>query len=134
MQNNLRFRKLRKENDMKDKDKNEGKGLQIFNNPEFGEIRTTVIDGEPWFVGKDVAMALGYGNPRQGIASHVDAEDKGVQKCKVRRRQLKPWARKVKNYFEKFGELVLMAFMGIGTAVLLAQFFGVMIGAIDPRP
>lgn len=65
---------------MKDKDKNEGKGLQIFNNPEFGEIRTTVIDGEPWFVGKDVAMALGYGNPRQGIASHVDAEDKGVQK------------------------------------------------------
>ena len=53
---------------------------------------------------------------------------------KVRRRQLKPWARKVKNYFAKFGELVLMAFMGIGTAVLLAQFFGVMIGAIDPRP
>lgn len=51
-----------------------------------------------------------------------------------RRRQLKPWARKVKNYFEKFGELVLMAFMGIGTAVLLAQFFGVMIGAIEPRP
>lgn len=54
--------------------------LKIFNNPEFGEVRTTVIDGEPWFVGKDVAEALGYGNPRQGIASHVDAEDKGVQK------------------------------------------------------
>ena len=50
------------------------------------------------------------------------------------RRQLKPWARKVKNYFEKFGEVVLMAFMAVGTAVLLAQFFGVMIGAIDPRP
>lgn len=65
---------------MKDKDKSKDKELQIFNNPEFGEIRTTVIDGEPWFVGKDVAMALGYGNPRQGIASHVDAEDKGVQK------------------------------------------------------
>lgn len=42
--------------------------------------------------------------------------------------------KKLKEKFEKFGEVVLMAFMGIGTAVLLAQFFGVMIGAIDPRP
>lgn len=50
------------------------------------------------------------------------------------RRQLKPWARKLKEKFEKFGEVVLMAFMAVGTAVLLAQFFGVMIGAIDPRP
>lgn len=41
---------------------------------------------------------------------------------------------KAKEKFEKFGELVLMAFMAVGTAVLLAQFFGVMIGAIDPRP
>lgn len=57
-----------------------------------------------------------------------------MQPRKMRRRQLKPWARKVKTYFEKFGELVLMAFMAVGTAVLLAQFFGVMIGAIDPRP
>lgn len=40
--------------------------------------------------------------------------------------------KKLKEKFEKFGELVLMAFMGIGTAVLLAQFFGVMIGAIEP--
>lgn len=57
-----------------------------------------------------------------------------MQPRKVRRRQLKPWARKVKETFEKFGEVVLMAFMAVGTAVLLAQFFGVMIGAIDPRP
>lgn len=57
-----------------------------------------------------------------------------MESRKVRRRQLKPWARKVKTYFEKFGELVLMVFMAVGTAVLLAQFFGVMIGAIDPRP
>lgn len=57
-----------------------------------------------------------------------------MESRKVRRRQLKPWARKIKTYFEKFGELVLMAFMGIGTVVLLIQFFGVMIGAIDPRP
>ena len=54
--------------------------MQVFNNPEFGKVRTVVINNEPWFIGKDVAMALGYGNPRQGIASHVDAEDKGVQK------------------------------------------------------
>lgn len=40
--------------------------------------------------------------------------------------------KKLKEKFEKFGEAVLMAFMGIGTAVLLAQFFGVMIGAIEP--
>lgn len=57
-----------------------------------------------------------------------------MQPRKVRRRQLKPWARKAKEKFEKFGEVVLMAFMAVGTAVLLAQFFGVMIGAIDPRP
>lgn len=57
-----------------------------------------------------------------------------MQSRKMRRRQLKPWARKVKETFEKFGEVVLMAFMAVGTAVLLAQFFGVMIGAIDPRP
>lgn len=42
--------------------------------------------------------------------------------------------KKLKEKFEKFGEAVLMAFMAVGTAVLLAQFFGVMIGVIDPRP
>ncbi len=42
--------------------------------------------------------------------------------------------KKLKEKFEKFGEAVLMAFMAVSTAVLLAQFFGVMIGAIDPRP
>lgn len=52
------------------------KELQIFNNPEFGEIRTIEIDGEPWFVGKDVAAALGYEKPRNAIAAHVDEEDK----------------------------------------------------------
>ena len=55
-----------------------------------------------------------------------------MESRKARRRQLKPWARKVKNYFEKFGEAILMAFMGIGTAVLLAQFFGLMLGVIEP--
>lgn len=52
--------------------------LQIFNNPEFGEIRAVELDGEPWFVGKDMAAALGYSDTAQAIRSHVDDEDKGV--------------------------------------------------------
>ncbi len=56
-------------------------GLMIFSNTDFGEIRTTAIDNEPWFVGKDVAVALGYTNPRKAMADHVDEEDKGVTKC-----------------------------------------------------
>lgn len=50
--------------------------LQIFDNKEFGEVRTVVIDSEPWFVGKDVAEALGYSNSRKAIQDHVDDEDK----------------------------------------------------------
>lgn len=51
---------------------------EIFNHPEFGNLRCIEIDGEPWFVGKDVATALGYKNPRQGIVTNVDETDKGV--------------------------------------------------------
>ena len=50
--------------------------LQIFNNPEFGEIRTVEVDGEPWFVGKDVTLALGYSDTDQALRKHVDEEDK----------------------------------------------------------
>ena len=50
--------------------------IQIFENAMFGKIRTTVIDGEPWFIGKDVATALGYAKPENAIANHVDEEDK----------------------------------------------------------
>ena len=50
----------------------------IFNNPEFGEIRTVGLDGEPLLVGKDVALALGYTNPQKAIRDHVDDEDKTV--------------------------------------------------------
>lgn len=50
--------------------------LQVFSYTESHQIRTTVIDGEPWFVGKDVALALGYSNTKQALADHVDAEDK----------------------------------------------------------
>lgn len=52
--------------------------IKIFENPEFGSIRTVEQNGEPWFVGKDVATALRYSNPRKAIADHVDKEDKGV--------------------------------------------------------
>lgn len=52
--------------------------LQIFNSPEFGDIRAVEMDGEPWFVGKDMATALGYSNPRDALAKHVDDEDKNT--------------------------------------------------------
>lgn len=52
--------------------------LTVFQNQEFGRLRTAEIDGEIWFVGKDVARALGYKNPQEAIRYHVDAEDKGV--------------------------------------------------------
>ena len=55
--------------------------LKIWENPEFGELRVVDMDGEPWMVGKDVAQALGYTNPRKALADHVDEEDKGVTKC-----------------------------------------------------
>lgn len=50
--------------------------LMIFNNPEFGEIRTIEADGAPWFVGLDVATALGYQNGSRDINRHVDEEDR----------------------------------------------------------
>lgn len=50
--------------------------LQIFNSPEFGAIRTIEKDGEPWFVGKDVAEILGYTNTPKAIKDHIDYEDK----------------------------------------------------------
>lgn len=50
--------------------------LKLFNNPDFGEIRALELDGQPWFVGKDVATALGYAKPENALASHVDDEDK----------------------------------------------------------
>lgn len=55
--------------------------IKIFENTEFGSVRTIAIDGEPYFVGKDVAVILGYSNPRDALAKHVDDEDKGVAKC-----------------------------------------------------
>ena len=50
--------------------------LQIFENPEFGTVRTITVEGKPHFVGKDVAEILGYSNPRKAIIDHVDEDDK----------------------------------------------------------
>lgn len=50
--------------------------LQIFNSPEFGQVRIVQQNGEPWFIGKDVAEILGYSNTKDAIAKHVDDEDK----------------------------------------------------------
>ena len=48
----------------------------VFDNADFGEVRTVVIDGEPWFLGKDVAQCLGYSNTQKAIRDHIDEEDK----------------------------------------------------------
>lgn len=50
--------------------------IKIFNNADFGQVRTLVIDNEPWFVGKDVAAALGYAKPENAMSTHVDNDDK----------------------------------------------------------
>lgn len=50
--------------------------ITTFNNEEFGNVRTLTIDGNPWFVGKDIAECLGYSKARNAISSHVDNEDK----------------------------------------------------------
>lgn len=50
--------------------------LQIFENPEFGAVRTVELNGDPWLVGKDVAKALGYAKPENAIGTHVDSDDK----------------------------------------------------------
>ena len=55
--------------------------VQLFKSADFGEIRTLIMDNEPWFVGRDVAEILGYSNSRDALAKRVDEEDKGVAKC-----------------------------------------------------
>ena len=51
--------------------------LKVFQNKEFGEVRSLIIGGEPWFVGKDVTNILGYKNGSRDINRHVDEEDRG---------------------------------------------------------
>lgn len=52
--------------------------IKIFENPEFGKVRTVEIDGKPYLAGKDVAEALGYANPQKAIRDHTDIEDRTV--------------------------------------------------------
>ena len=55
--------------------------LQIFKNDEFGEIRTIVVNGEPMFVGRDIAGILNYNEPNKAITRHVDEDDR--MKCPI---------------------------------------------------
>jgi prophage antirepressor-like protein len=57
--------------------------IKVFENPEFGKVRTTLISNEPWFVGKDVADALGYERPTDATRKHVDDDDRGVAKIET---------------------------------------------------
>ena len=57
--------------------------LKIFENAEFGQVRTVIINNEPWFVGKDVAEILGYSEPRSAVSKKVDEEDRGVAKMET---------------------------------------------------
>ena len=52
--------------------------IKVFNSPEFGEVRTIEINGEAWFIGREIAELLGYSNTRDALARHVDAEDKNT--------------------------------------------------------
>ena len=52
--------------------------VQLFTNPTFGSVRVVMQNDEPWFVGKDVAEALGYANTKDAILSHVDEEDRRI--------------------------------------------------------
>ncbi len=52
--------------------------IMTFVNEEFGSVRSTVINGEPWLVGRDIAIMLGYTEAAKAVRTHVDEEDKGV--------------------------------------------------------
>lgn len=57
----------------------ENKLVKVFENKDFGKVRTVMIDNEPWFVGKDVADALGYVDINKAVAMHVDDDDKKLK-------------------------------------------------------
>lgn len=57
--------------------------LKIFKNPDFGQVRVIEQNGEPWFVGKDVAEILGYEKPTDAVRKRVDSEDRGLSKMET---------------------------------------------------
>ena len=75
--------------------------LQIFENPDFGQVRMVMIEDNPYFVGKDVAEILGYKNPNEAIQDHVDNEDKFLRSS-MGSEMLKLFS-SVKNIQNKFG-------------------------------
>lgn len=73
----------------------------VFNNEEFGKVRTVTINNEPWFVGRDVAVILGYKNPNEAVLEHVDEEDKFIRS--ERGREMLKLFSSVKEIQELFG-------------------------------
>jgi prophage antirepressor-like protein len=65
--------------------------IKIFNNEEFGSVRVMEIDGEPWFVGKDITTILGYTNPTKAMQDHVDKEDMSFNETLKLSRQSGAW-------------------------------------------
>ena len=57
--------------------------LQVFENPEFGKVRSVNVNGEPWLVGSDVATSLGYADAQKAIKNHVDEDDKLIRQISV---------------------------------------------------
>lgn len=57
--------------------------LEVFENKEFGKVRTVLVNNEPYFVGKDVAEILGYESPSAAVSKKVDAEDRGLSKMET---------------------------------------------------
>lgn len=99
--------------------------IMKFDNPEFGSVRTVCIDGEPWLVGKDVALILKYSNPQKAIRDHVDIEagDSGFFLCTKEDTQMtisKTNEKKSKSFFRKLGAGLmagLCAVSMIGTSI-----------------
>ena len=69
--------------------------ITIFKSEEFGELRSMNIEGEAWFVGKDVAMVLGYANANDALRKHVETEDKGGSKMRY------PWRNTVYDHHQR---------------------------------
>ena len=57
--------------------------MKVFESNEFDKVRTVVIDDEPWLVGKDVAVALGYESPSAAVSKRVDTDDRGLSKMET---------------------------------------------------
>ena len=74
--------------------------IKIFNNAEFGEIRVMLIDDDPWFVGKDIAVALGYKDTVNALKAHVDEQDKAGWRITTQSQRKKPPPAATGNGFE----------------------------------